>query len=83
MKYLITTTEVYRFSSQDEAINFIEAVKKEPGYVLTEHSVKYKDRKQKGEIIDYWWKVTLVKSFNNEKEPETDVDVEYKVGSAF
>ena len=83
MKYLITTTEVYRFSNEDEAINFIEAVKKEPGYVLTEHSVKYKDRKQKGEIIDYWWKVTLVKSFNNEKEPETDVDVEYKVGSAF
>ena len=83
MKYLITTTEVYRFSNEDEAINFIEAVKKEPGYVLTEHSVKYKDRKQKGEIVDYWWKVTLVKSFNNEKEPETDVDVEYKVGSAF
>ena len=81
--FLITTTEVYRFSNEDEAINFIEAVKKEPGYVLTEHSVKYKDRKQKGEIIDYWWKVTLVKSFNNEKEPETDVDVEYKVGSAF
>lgn len=54
MKYLITTTEVYRFSSQDEAINFIEAVKKEPGYVLTEHLVKYKDRKQKGEVIDYW-----------------------------
>ena len=83
MKYLITTTEVYRFSSQDEAINFIEAVKKEPGYVLTEHLVKYKDRKQKGEIIDYWWRVTLVKSFNNEKEPETDIEVEYKVGSAF
>lgn len=83
MKYLITTTEVYRFSSQDEAINFIEAVKKEPGYVLTEHLVKYKDRKQKGEVIDYWWRVTLVKSFNNEKEPETDIDVEYKVGSAF
>ena len=83
MKYLITTTEIYRFRSEDEATNFIEAAKKESGYVLTKHTVEYKERKQKGEIIDYWWKVTLVKSFNNEKEPETDVDVEYKVGSAF
>jgi len=83
MKYLITTTEVYRFSSEDEATEFIEAAKKESGYVLTKHTVEYKERKQKGEIIDFWWKVTLVKSFNNEKEPQTDVDVEYKVGSAF
>ena len=58
-------------------------LKKESGYVLTKHTVEYKERKQKGEIIDFWWKVTLVKSFNNEKEPQTDVDVEYKVGSAF
>lgn len=83
MKYLITTTEVYRFSSEDEATNFIEAAKKESGYVLTKHTVEYKERKQKGEVVDYWWKVTLVKSFTSEKEPETDVDVEYKVGSAF
>lgn len=83
MKYLITTTEVYRFSSEDEATNFIEAAKKESGYVLTKHTVEYKEKKQKGEVIDFWWKATLVKSFNDEKEPETDVDVEYKVGSAF
>ena len=66
MKYLITTTEIYRFSSEDEATNFIEAAKKESGYVLTKHTVEYKERKQKGEVVDYWWKVTLVKSFNNE-----------------
>ena len=83
MKYLITTTEVYRFSSEDEATNFIEAAKKESGYMLTKHTVEYKERKQKSEVIDFWWKVTLVKSFNNEKEPKTDIDVEYKVGSAF
>ena len=83
MKYLITTTEVYRFSSEDEATNFIEAAKKESGYVLTKHTVEYKEKKQKGEVIDFWWKATLIKSFNDEKEPETDVDVEYKVGSAF
>ena len=83
MKYLITTTEVYRFSSENEASNFIENAKKEAGYVLKKNTVEYKEKRQKGEVVDYWWKVTLIKSFNDEKEPETDVDVEYKVGSAF
>jgi len=83
MKYLITTTEVYRFSSEDEATNFIEEAKKESGYLLTKHTVEYKERKQKGEVIDYWWKVTLIKGFNSEKEPTTDVDVKYEIESAF
>lgn len=83
MKYLITTTEVYRFDSEESATNFIEEAKKERGYILTKHTVEYKERKQKGEVVDYWWKVTLVKGFNNEKEPETDVDVKYEIESAF
>ena len=83
MKYLINTTEIYRFSDEDAATAFIEDAKKEPGYTLTKHTVEYKERKQKGEIIDYWWKVTLVKHFNDEKEPTTDVDVKYEQGSAF
>ena len=83
MKYLITTTEVYRFSSEDEATNFIEAAQKESGYVLTKHTVEYKERKQKGEVVDFWWKVTLVKKFNDEKEPDRDIDITYDNGSAF
>lgn len=83
MKYLITTTEVYRFSSEDEATNFIETAKKESGYVLTKHTVEYKERKQKGEVVDFWWKVTLVKKFNDEKEPDRDIDITYDNGSAF
>lgn len=83
MKYLLTSTEVYRFSSEEEATNFIENAKKESGYVLTKSSTEYKERKQKGELIDYWWKVTLVKRFNDEKEPTTDVEVKYEQGSAF
>ena len=53
MKYLITTTEVYRFSSEDEATNFIENAKKESGYLLTKHTVEYKKKKKKGEVVDY------------------------------
>lgn len=70
MKYLITTTEVYRFSSEDEATNFIEAAKKESGYVLTKHTVEYKERKQKGEVVDAYWKLSITKKFADEKEPQ-------------
>ena len=83
MKYLITTTEIYRFSSEDEATHFIEEAKKESGYILIKHTVEYKERKQKGEIVDYYWKVTVVKGFNDIKEPVTDVDIKYEIGSAF
>lgn len=54
MKYLLSTTEVYRFSSEEEAASFIEDAKKEPGYTLSKSTVEYKERKQKGEIVDYW-----------------------------
>ena len=77
MKYLITTTEVYRFSSEDEATNFIEAAKKESGYVLTKHTVEYKERKQKGEVVDAYWKLSITKQFTDEKEPEFQTEIQY------
>ncbi len=83
MKYLINATEIYRFDSEEEATNFIEKAKTEKGYTLTKSTVEYKERKQKGEVIDVYWKVTLVKHFNDEKEPEFDIDVTYDNGSAF
>ena len=83
MKYLLTTTEVYRFNDEQSAAVFIEDAKKQSGYVLLKSAVDYKERKQKGEVIDFWWKVTLVKKFNDEKEPELDIDVKYDNGSAF
>lgn len=83
MKYLITTTEVYRVDTEEQVKQIIEEAKTDNHFIVTKYTSQYKERKQKGEVIDFWWKVTLVKSFNNEKEPKIDVDVEYKVGSAF
>ena len=83
MKYLINTTEIYRFSSEDAATAFIEDAKKESGYILTKSTVDYKERKQKGEVIDYYWKVTLVKHFTDEKMPERQTVIKYETESAF
>ena len=83
MKYLLSTTEVYRFSTEESAAEFVEEAKRKPGYTLSKSTVEYKERKQKGDVIDYWWKVTLVKKFNDEKEPISDVEISYSQGSAF
>ena len=83
MKYLIETTEHYRVSNESEAKELIENAKQGKFYILKKYSSQYKERKQKGEVIDAWYKVTLVKEFNNEKEPNNQVEVTYDEGSAF
>ena len=77
-KYLISTTEVYRVDSEAEAKELIEQAKVAPEYGLAKYTSEYKERKQKGEVVDEYYKVTLVKKFNNEKEPEADINIIYE-----
>lgn len=82
MKYLLEVTENYRVSTDEEAKQLIEDAKK--GNALVKKSTsQYKERKQKGEVVDAWYKVTIVKVFTDEKEPDTQVDISYDEGSAF
>lgn len=83
MKYLLETTENYRVDSEAEAKELIENAKAGGNYILKKYSSQYKERKQKGEVIDAWYKVTLVKEFNSEKEPYSQVGIVYDEGSAF
>lgn len=79
MKYLITNTEVYRVETEEEAELLINEAKADSKYVLTKYNCEKKERKQKGEVIDSYFKVSLVKSFNDEKDPITDITVSYEV----
>lgn len=83
MKYLLETTENYRVSTEAEVTTLIEEAKKDTHYILKKHTSQIKERKQKGEIIDTWYKVTLVKYFTDEKEPEGTTEIVYENGSAF
>jgi hypothetical protein len=83
MKYLLETTEVYRVDKESEAKELIESAKSGNNYLLKKYSSQYKERKQKGEVIDAWYRVTLVKTFNEEKEPITSIEIKYGDGSAF
>ena len=77
-KYLVSTTEVYRVDSEAEAKELIEQAKVAPEYGLAKYTSEYKERKQKGDIVDEYYKVTLVKKFNDEKEPEANINIIYE-----
>lgn len=83
MKYLLETTECYRVDNEATAQEIINEAKASNQYVLKKYTTQYKERKAKGEVVDAWYKVTLVKGFTDEKEPEGTMEVEYKEGSAF
>lgn len=82
-KYLLNTTEIYRADSDIEAQGLIDEAKADTRYILAKYSSVKKERKQKGEIIDTYYKVTLVKSFDDEKEPCGEATIEYKTGGGF
>lgn len=78
-EYLINTTEVYRVNTEKEATELINNAKQDKQYELAKYSSMKKEQKQKGEVIDEWYQVTLVKKFNAEKEPVSHVSINYEV----
>ncbi len=80
MKYLIETVEVYRVDSEFEATKIIEDAQKDNKYELVKYNRIQREKKQKGEIVDSWYKVTLNKRFTNEKEPEGITQIIYTNG---
>lgn len=78
MKYLLEVTEKYRVDSEEEAKNFIEEQKKSNKYSMKKYASERKERKVKGEIVDEWMQVTLVKTFNDAKEPVEEISVSYE-----
>ena len=85
MKYLIQTVETYRVDKEDEAKKMIEEAKADNHFILKKYSSEYKEKKQKGEVIDTYYKVTLTKAFTDEKEPEFRTEISYAndIESAF
>ena len=57
MKYLIQTVETYRVDKEDEAKRMIEEAKSDNHFILKKYSSEYKEKKQKGEVIDTYYKV--------------------------
>ena len=73
-KYLVRTTETFRIDTEAEAKIFIEEQKRKGNYEVTKYSTERKEKKTKGEVVDAWYRVTLVKDFNDEKEPLSEYE---------
>lgn len=78
MTYLVNVTEVYRADREAEAEMLINEAKENTTYTLTKYNCEHKERKVKGDVVDDWYKVTLVKSFTDEKEPNESVKIIYE-----
>ena len=77
-KYLITTTEVYRVDTEGEVETLITEAKEDGNFNLVKYNREHKERKKNGEIVDEWYKVTLVKGFTDEKDPITTTTITYE-----
>lgn len=80
-KYLLSVTENYRIDSEEEAKNLIEEARGDSTYTLSKYTNQYKEKKQKGEVVDAYHKVSLTKVFTDEKEPIEQFEIEYKNGA--
>jgi hypothetical protein len=78
-KYLITTTETYRVDSESQVEAILEEAKNDSNYTLSKYSSQYKEKKEKGDVVDFWYKLTLTKVFTDEKDPDRDVQITYGV----
>ena len=63
----------------------IEEAKSDNHFILKKYSSEYKEKKQKGEVVNTYYKVTLTKAFTDEKEPEFRTEISYAndIESAF
>ena len=83
MKYLISATEVYRVKTVEDVEKLHEDLKQDTHFTLASFSYKTKYLKQKGEIVDEWQLVTAKKVFNDEKEPYSEIEVDYTFPGGF
>ena len=82
-RYLIETTETYRVETENEAEKLIAEARASGEYILAKYSSTKREKKVKGVVEDEWYKVTLVKKFNDEKDPMDSIVVKYEMESSF
>lgn len=79
MRYLTSVVETYRLPNDEAVKIFLEELKKDPAFTITKYSSTKKERKEKGDVVDEWVRFTVTKVFNEEKEPESIINISYEV----
>ncbi len=79
MKYLINSVDTYRVATVADVEALHEELKNDSHFTLAAFSYKTKTIKSKGDIIDEYQLVTVKKLFNEEKEPDSFIEINYEV----
>ena len=77
MRYLTKVVETYRLSSEREVETFLKELKEDDRFTIAKYSSQKKEKKSKGEIIDEWIRFEITKLFNEEAEPDFEIEVDY------
>jgi len=83
MRYLTKTVETYRLSNESEVEEFLKELKSDPRFTVAKYCSTKKEKKSKGEVIDEWIRFEVVKLFNEEQEPDSEIEISYERKGAF
>ncbi len=78
MKYLTKVIETYRLPTEAAVEEFLQELKEDDRFTILKYSSTKKERKQKGEIIDEWIHFEVTKLFNDEREPDSEITIDYQ-----
>ena len=78
-KFLVSVVEAVRVDSVAEVEQFHKQLKEDKRFDLKKFEYAHKDVKAKGEIIDSYELVKATLVFNNEKEPDCTVNIDFNV----
>jgi len=77
-KYLTSTMEIYRIDTEEEVNKTLEDFKQEGIYEVKKTSYEKKEIKEKGEVVDEFYLLTVKKVFNDPKYPNTSINIIYE-----
>ena len=75
MEYLLSATDVYRVETVEDVERLHDKLKADNNFELIAFSYKTKYIKAQGEIIGEYQVVSAKKVFNDEKEPNTTINI--------
>lgn len=78
-EYLLTSTDTYKVDTIEDVERLHEELKRNPRFQLVAFSYKTKPIKIKGDVIGEYQVVSAKKLFNEEKEPDTIINISYEV----
>lgn len=83
MNYLISAVHTIRVPNVAAVEKLHSDLKNDSRFTLKKFEYQQKEIKEKGEVIEEYQLVKATLIFNNEKEPDTEVEIDYDINDAF